>query len=147
MWKVLFYLSNFACIGCFTQRLYERPICTLPVPVRGQCQTCLYCYSRQKPNWAKMSCNMRYKMNVMVLIMYFYVFFTLLIITHNKRSHQVIIKQRISKETDVISMESDTVETTEGTPAGEQQCSRKDHVVYIKTHKTGSTTTAHIFWR
>ena len=26
-------------------------------------------------------------------------------------------------------------------------CRRKDHVVYIKTHKTGSTTVAHIFWR
>ena len=26
-------------------------------------------------------------------------------------------------------------------------CKRKDHVVYIKTHKTGSTTLAHIFWR
>ena len=26
-------------------------------------------------------------------------------------------------------------------------CRRKDHVVYIKTHKTGSTTLAHIFWR
>ena len=27
------------------------------------------------------------------------------------------------------------------------KCRRKDHVAYIKTHKTGSTTIANIFWR
>ena len=37
--------------------------------------------------------------------------------------------------------------TSFGTSAGDKHCSRKDHVVYIKTHKTGSTTVSHIFWR
>ena len=29
-------------------------------------------------------------------------------------------------------------------PAG---CSRRDHVVYIKSHKTGSSTFAMVFWK
>ena len=90
---------------------------------------------------------MRYKLNVIMLIMYLYVLFTLLIITHNKRSHQLTMKPRISIETDVVSMETDTAKTSVGTSAGDKHCSRKDHVVYIKTHKTGSTTVSHIFWR
>ena len=94
----------------------------------------------------EMSCKMRYKLNVIMLIMYLYVLFTLLIISHNKRS-QLTMKPRISIETDVVSMETDTAKTSVGASAGDKHCSRKDHVVYIKTHKTGSTTVSHIFWR
>ena len=79
--------------------------------------------------------------------MYLYVLFTLLIITHNKQSYQIAIKPRISTETYVLSMKSVAFKTSAGTSAGDKHCSRKDHVVYIKTHKTGSTTVAHIFWR
>ena len=60
---------------------------------------------------------MRYKLDVIMLIMYLYVLFTLLIITHNKRSHQITIKPRISIETDVESMETDTDKTYVGTSA------------------------------
>ena len=146
---------------------------------------------------------MRYRMNVIMLIMYLYVLFTLLITTHNKGSHQFTIKPRTSTETGVLSVNSDiaktsgetsvgtsdetsigtffgtsigasiaasvgtsigasiaasvgtsigaaigaSVGTSVGTSAGDKHCSRKDHVVYIKTHKTGSTTVSHIFWR
>ena len=37
--------------------------------------------------------------------------------------------------------------TSVGTSTGDKRCTRKDHVVYVKTHKTGSTTAAGIFWR
>ena len=100
-----------------------------------------------KPDLSKMSCSMKYKMDVIVLMMYFYVFFTLLIIIHNKQSDKLKVKQRITKEIDVLSMKTDDFKTSERTSTGGQGCSRKDHVVYIKTHKTGSTTAAHIFWR
>ena len=32
-------------------------------------------------------------------------------------------------------------------PFTEPLCRRRDHVVYIKTHKTGSTTLVNLFWR
>ena len=53
-------------------------------------------------------------------------------------------KPKISKHRQ---MKTEDIKTSAGTSARNRHCRRKDHVVYIKTHKTGSTTAAGVFWR
>ena len=57
---------------------------------------------------------------------------------------QMKINLKISKHGKV---KSGNGKTPAGTSAVDQHCTRKDHIVYIKTHKTGSTTAAGVFWR
>ena len=94
---------------------------------------------------------MKYKVTVMLFLL-ISVFFGLELNRSNspfsfendKSLPQMKIKPKISKHRQV---KSEDVKTSAGTSAGDKHCRRKEHVVYIKTHKTGSTTAAGVFWR
>ena len=86
-----------------------------------------------------------------IFLLTFYVFFakeTLKLLFNNKEGTPTQYSNE-ANSVFIFSQNDNINSLTTGSERATKEavCRRKDHVVYIKTHKTGSTTLAHIFWR
>ena len=116
------------------------------------CVFVCFLFGQSKIHWlffVLFSQEMRYEVMVMLFLLVFFCFALMInnspfSFTNDGTLPQMKINLKISKHGKV---KSEDGETSVGTSAADRHCTRKDHVVYIKTHKTGSTTAAGLFWR